>query len=139
MIGTLRMTASGMHRSTDLASKVRVVGPEVVSRTDEEIVIALPTDRPLLFTRLGPDDLRRDGCFVSFYSDLVARRHSQIVFERGVFWLHDLSSSGGSYVNGVRLSRARQLHDGDVIEVGAYQLRFERRQTPTDMSSKDAG
>ena len=40
--------------------------------------------------------------------------------------VEDLRSTNGTYVNGARISKARVLRNGDVIRVGATDLRYER-------------
>ena len=38
----------------------------------------------------------------------------------------DMGSTNGTKVNGVQISGAQVLHDGDTISVGATTIRFER-------------
>ena len=40
-------------------------------------------------------------------------------------WIEDVGSTNGTYVNGVRLSKARKLAAGDLVRVGETDLRFE--------------
>jgi serine phosphatase RsbU (regulator of sigma subunit) len=56
----------------------------------------------------------------------ISRTHAQIVFEGGQYYIEDLHSSHGVFVNGVRGGR-RQLQNSDRIEFGfpdSYQLLF---------------
>jgi pSer/pThr/pTyr-binding forkhead associated (FHA) protein len=39
--------------------------------------------------------------------------------------VHDLGSTNGTYVNGIRIDRPRKLVQGDLIRVGETELRFE--------------
>jgi pSer/pThr/pTyr-binding forkhead associated (FHA) protein len=39
--------------------------------------------------------------------------------------VHDLGSTNGTFVNGVRVDRPRKLAQGDTIRVGETELRFE--------------
>jgi pSer/pThr/pTyr-binding forkhead associated (FHA) protein len=41
-------------------------------------------------------------------------------------WLEDAGSTNGTYLNGVRLKRARKIEPGDVIRIGETDLRFDR-------------
>jgi pSer/pThr/pTyr-binding forkhead associated (FHA) protein len=40
-------------------------------------------------------------------------------------YVHDLGSTNGTYVNGVRIDRSRKLAAGDVVRVGETDLRYE--------------
>jgi hypothetical protein len=44
--------------------------------------------------------------------------------DHGQYFLHDLGSRSGTYLNGVRISVPVPLQDGDLITVGDHQLRF---------------
>jgi pSer/pThr/pTyr-binding forkhead associated (FHA) protein len=68
---------------------------------------------------------RLAGCAV-VVSDLnVSRRHAQVRRSGTVFVVSDLGSTNGTMVNGSRIDGDTVLHDGDVISVGATQMRFE--------------
>jgi hypothetical protein len=50
--------------------------------------------------------------------------HAEIVREHGRWWIRDLESTNGTFLNGTRVSRA-QLRSGDAIAVGADHLAVE--------------
>jgi Ca-activated chloride channel homolog len=54
----------------------------------------------------------------------LSRRHTRILFVAGEFVLEDLGSTNGSRVNG-SLVHSAKLADGDRIELGDAQFRFE--------------
>ncbi len=55
----------------------------------------------------------------------VSRRHAIIHTQReGEFWLLDLGSSNGTYINGRRVSKPSRLRNGDTIQIGAFQAVF---------------
>jgi adenylate cyclase len=55
----------------------------------------------------------------------VSRRHAIIHAQHeGEFWLLDLGSSNGTYINGRRLSKPSRLRNGDIIQIGAFQAVF---------------
>ena len=62
----------------------------------------------------------------------VSRRHALVhVQEGGEYWLVDLGSGNGTYVNGRRLTRPTRLKDGDEIEIGPFRQVFrELRHVP---------
>ena len=55
----------------------------------------------------------------------ASRRHAEIRYENGRHVLVDMNSTNGTTVNGSRISGPRVLTHGDVIAIGAIQLRYE--------------
>jgi diguanylate cyclase (GGDEF)-like protein len=72
-----------------------------------------------MVTTLG----RGDECEIRVGDLTVSRRHTRIQLDADSFWVHDLNSTNGTLVNGVRVSR-HQLADGDHIQVGSHVFRF---------------
>ncbi|MGE5593852.1 MAG: FHA domain-containing protein [Betaproteobacteria bacterium] len=54
----------------------------------------------------------------------VSARHAEIVFGKSGFFVRDLGSVNGTYVNGRRLGRERRLQKGDRLELGDTIFRF---------------
>jgi hemoglobin-like flavoprotein len=54
----------------------------------------------------------------------VSRRHAAVQRSRGSYWLRDLGSTNGTYLNGARLigQHAYLLHERDVIQVRPFTL-----------------
>ena len=57
---------------------------------------------------------------------LATRRHALIQWVGRGFIAHDLGSSSGTYINGRHIVDDYVLQDGDLIQIGASKLRFER-------------
>lgn len=58
----------------------------------------------------------------------VSRRHAIIHRQDGhEFWLVDLGSGNGSYINELRVSLPARLQDGDVMKLGDFALRFRQK------------
>lgn len=55
----------------------------------------------------------------------VSRLHAQIVRQRSGFFVSDLGSRNGTYLNGQRLTAPSLLLPGDVLRVGEIELRCE--------------
>ena len=91
----------------------------------------LQTHRPFTVGRdPGNDIVLRDP--------KVSRHHSEIVFERGFFVLHDLASANGTYVNGKRV-RVAPLTHGAKLRMGNSYGRFsEELPTETDAPGGEA-
>jgi hypothetical protein len=78
---------------------------------------------PLAFldTSLG----RGDDADVRLHDRTVSRRHARLL-HRGLSWfVEDLATTNGVYVNGVRVKGSRSLEQGDVLELGHTMLRFD--------------
>jgi len=56
--------------------------------------------------------------------DSVSARHAAIRFESGRWWLEDLGSTNGTYVNQMRVTGRAPLREGDVVQVGLVSARF---------------
>ena len=57
--------------------------------------------------------------------EFASARHVRVEPRRDGVWVHDLGSTNGTFVNGVRVDRPRKLAQGDTIRVGETELRFE--------------
>jgi adenylate cyclase len=73
---------------------------------------------------------RGSGAAIRLDDTSVSRQHAAIRFEHERFWLIDLGSANGTFVNGVALTAARVLHDGDRLQVGKSLLVFEDGALP---------
>jgi len=66
----------------------------------------------------------------------ASRQHAEIVEKGGDFYLHDLGSTNGTYVNGHRISdKELLLHDGDKVRVPSVTLSTFSRIPDTKLSS----
>jgi predicted component of type VI protein secretion system len=52
----------------------------------------------------------------------VSRRHARFVVQNGAAFVEDLGSLLGTRVNGERISAKRRLRDGDLVQIGDYDL-----------------
>jgi len=92
-----------------------VVGGEVLQRGEEFEL----DSTALTVGRSGENDIAIDA------DEFASARHVRIEPRRDGVWVHDLGSTNGTHVNGVRIDRPRKLVTGDVIRVGETELRFE--------------
>jgi len=54
----------------------------------------------------------------------VSRHHAQLRYRARRFWITDLGSTNGTFVNGERVSETA-LRDGDVVSLGGLELTFK--------------
>lgn len=52
----------------------------------------------------------------------ISRRHARFVRSGGAVFVEDLGSRTGTRVNGERIAARRRLREGDLIEIGDYDL-----------------
>ncbi len=67
---------------------------------------------------------RSPECDVTLSSPLISRKHAALINKNGVFFLKDLGSTNGTYVEGRRIDEYR-LQAGDVIYLGPCRLEFD--------------
>jgi pSer/pThr/pTyr-binding forkhead associated (FHA) protein len=70
---------------------------------------------------------RADDNAVALKGDeFASAHHARIEAQRDGVWILDLGSTNGTFVNGARLDGRRLLHEGDMVQIGDTELRFER-------------
>ena len=55
----------------------------------------------------------------------VSRKHARIAYKQGVYWLSDLGSMGGTWVDGAKLAAPRRVATGQKIDIGLCRLVVE--------------
>jgi len=53
----------------------------------------------------------------------VSRKHARIAYKQGAYWLSDLGSMGGTWVDGTKLAAPRRVATGQTIDIGVCRLR----------------
>lgn len=61
---------------------------------------------------------------VDLAGSFASHRHARIIFRDRNYFLEDLGSTNGTYINGVRINDPVQLKDGDLVKVAGVTLRF---------------
>ena len=82
----------------------------------------MPVHEPVTILRrrdLNPED------------GMISREHARITRRGEYYWLQDLSSTNGTYLNEIRIFEPAALKSGDIIRFGHTQLRFERPEMGT--------
>jgi pSer/pThr/pTyr-binding forkhead associated (FHA) protein len=68
---------------------------------------------------------RQDGNTVQLPDRNVSRRHARLLREDGILVIEDLGSYNGVHVNGDRITGRAKVKEGDLIEIGDYDLGIE--------------
>jgi pSer/pThr/pTyr-binding forkhead associated (FHA) protein len=88
--------------------------PALETNTERELDSA-----PVTIGRAQDNELSIDA------DEFASVHHARIEPKRDGVWVRDLESTNGTFVNGVKLTRARRLEPGDIIRVGETDLRYD--------------
>ncbi len=81
--------------------------------------------------RLSPDQTavmgRSSSNQIVIRSHQASRQHAELRWDEGHWWVKDLGSRNGTQVNGLPITRATQLRDGDRIVVAGCEMTFVAR------------
>ena len=75
---------------------------------------------PLTVGRDAQNDIALRG------DQFASARHARFDPRPDGIWIEDVGSTNGTYLNGVKLKRAKRLDPGDVVRIGETDLRYER-------------
>ena len=133
---------SGVPRRTIQVVAETQAAPAVSQSSDTQVIptqaAAAPAARArlLLTTSSGTHVIPLDSTLMTIGRGLnndiiledsrVSRNHAQLRYRSRRFWLTDLGSTNGTFVNGEPVTE-RALRDGDVVSLGGLELTF--RQT----------
>lgn len=56
----------------------------------------------------------------------TSHEHACVTKIKKNFWLYDLSSTNGTFLNGRRIGKEEMLKNGDIIKIGTVTFKFER-------------
>lgn len=110
-------SAAGLVEAPQIAGGRLVVVKSPTLSAGEEREL---DSKAITFGRGNQNDVALDG------DDYASAKHARIEPRRDGVWVEDIGSTNGTYLNGIRLSRARKLSPGDVVRIGETELRYER-------------
>ena len=67
---------------------------------------------------------RGDDCDIIYSLPKVSRHHCRIEYIDSHFYLSDLNSTNGTFLNGKRLERKERIFAGDIIGLGSEDIVF---------------
>jgi hypothetical protein len=125
----LRLPQESMILAPQQAAAAGLLPQPTARELGRLIVVASPTfddgetfvldSHPLTVGRAVNNDVSMPD------DEYASGRHARFEPRRDGVYVEDIGSTNGTYVNGIRLTRERKLTPGDVIRVGATDLRFE--------------
>ena len=69
---------------------------------------------------------RAPECAVSVDDEFASNLHSKIYKAEGRYYVEDLGSTNGTYVNGRRIHYPTELRNGDRVKIGRTVMEFRR-------------
>lgn len=67
---------------------------------------------------------RHPGSSIVLADTFISGEHARLARHDGRWWVADLGSTNGTFVNGIRVERPTPLEDGDEVRFGRTALRF---------------
>lgn len=67
---------------------------------------------------------RDEGNDIVVGDEEVSARHARVCLVEGAFWVEDLQTTNGTFVNGERIREATRLQNEDLIKIGRTMLQF---------------
>lgn len=114
---TLGVRTSGADASQAVApspsSSLEIIDP---AQSSWERGTTFPIDH---YTTVG----RHDDNTIELDDDFVSGSHAEIFFEDGQWWLHDLNSTNGTFLNTQRVGNRIRLSNGDIVQFGRVRMR----------------
>jgi len=125
-------------------SSAEVADGEAPAPAGAGLVLRLETEREpaptFEVTRSGATIGRGPENTIRLEDLSVSRRHARITYRQGAYWLSDLGSMGGTWVDGTKLNAARRVVAGQLIDIGVCRLRvaLADEESGASVSRRDA-
>jgi FHA domain len=75
----------------------------------------------------GPTEIGRgNGCAIRLQDTYVSQMHARLADRDGSWYVEDLGSTNGTYLNDRRVQAPVEVHAGDVVRVGKTVLELRR-------------
>ncbi len=82
-------------------------------------VVPFPVTKEIMLLGRHPD------CDIQLESNMLSRKHARLSKEDGAFYIEDLGSGNGTFVNGKRIEQRIPIANNDRVKLGPLLLRFE--------------
>jgi len=93
--------------------------------------------RELLLAKAETTIGRAEACDLGLFGDnSIDLLHARIERQEDSYFLTDIGSEGGTFLNNRRVTQATKLHAGDLIRVGGSVLMFGERAKTTTMNGE---
>ncbi len=72
---------------------------------------------------------REPGCDFSLDDQTVSSKHARLAYRQQQWWLEDMASTNGTFLNGDAVTTPTVLTHGDEVRLGHIELRIEISQS----------
>ncbi|MEA2609286.1 MAG: hypothetical protein QOJ75_1529 [Chloroflexota bacterium] len=114
----------------DLLRDLRAAAREPVERPGRLVVLESPAGEPPVGRSFGLDVITALGRDVNnaivIDDPFASAEHAMLTYRGRNWYLEDLGSTNGSYVNGHPVAGVAALGYGDEVQIGQVRLRLER-------------
>jgi hypothetical protein len=109
-------------------SKAPKPKPARGGRTPTTLVVHAPEARkPRSFRLAGGLEIgRAEACRVRLVDTYASQHHAKLSARDGAWFLEDLGSTNGTYLNDHRVGAPVEVHAGDVVKIGKTVLELRR-------------
>ena len=112
--------------SRDLRQAAREPGTEI----GRLVVVTSPSGEPAQGTSIGLDAITTLGRDVNnaivIDDQFASAQHAVLTFRGRTWYVEDLASTNGTFVNGVQVEGVSPLGYGDEVQLGQVRMRLER-------------
>ena len=116
-----------------LVRDLRSAAREPTTELGRLVVVASPSGEPAPATSFALDAITSLGRDVNnsivLDDDFVSNTHAALTYRGRAWYVEDLGSTNGTYLNGSRVDALSPLAFGDEIQLGQVRLRLERART----------
>ena len=116
-----------------LVRDLRAAAREPVTELGRLVVLAAPSGEPPAGSSFALDAITSLGRDVNnsivLEDDFVSATHAALTYRGRAWYVEDLGSTNGTYVNGAPVDGLSPIAFGDEIQIGQVRLRLERART----------
>ena len=113
-----------------LVADLRAAAREPGAELGRLVVVASPAGEPEVGTSLALDAIATIGRDVNnaivVDDQFASAQHAVLTFRGRTWYVEDLGSTNGTFVNGVRVEGVSPLGYGDELQLGQVRMRLER-------------
>jgi pSer/pThr/pTyr-binding forkhead associated (FHA) protein len=101
-------------------------GELLAARQPSPLKLATELDSPPLSRHYSTPEVilgREPSCAFPINDQTVSSHHARLSFHQNQWWLEDLASTNGTYLNGTPVTAAVVITNGDLLRMGQVEVR----------------
>jgi len=118
-----------LHSTTTEISRETFVGQIPIKQRACLEIIGFDEENKVI--ELGEEEViigRIPECGICLAVDNVSRQHARVIFRNEEYFVEDLDSTNGTYVNGIKIVKC-VLRNSDQINIGGVKILFTEEKT----------